>query len=61
MTEETKQNIDDMHYESMLALWRHASTGHPYFQGEIGEKVLCCDRCNTKRGVAIDKAFNKKK
>jgi hypothetical protein len=37
MTEETKKNIDSMSYESMLSLWRSAPSGHPYFQGEIGQ------------------------
>jgi len=37
MTEETKKQIDDMDYESMLSLWRNAPSGHPMFQGEVGE------------------------
>ena len=36
MTEETKKQIDDMDYESMLSLWRNAPIGHPMFQGEVG-------------------------
>ena len=41
MNEETKQNIDSMSYQSMLSLWRFSlwrfsSSGHPYFQSEIG-------------------------
>lgn len=37
MNEKTKKQIDDMSYESMLALWRNAPAGHPMFQGEIGQ------------------------
>ncbi len=35
--ESTKQRIDAMDYESMLSLWRNAPSGHPMFQGEVGE------------------------
>jgi len=35
--EETKKEIDNMDYESMLSLWRFAPVGHPMFQGEIGD------------------------
>ena len=37
MDHNTKQNIDDMSYERMLSLWRHAPVGHPYFQGHTGD------------------------
>lgn len=37
MTEETKSNINNMSYESMLSLWRNAPSGHPYFQGDTGD------------------------
>jgi len=40
----TKDNIDNMSYESMFTLRRFAAVGHPYFQrGEVGdyfEKVM---------------------
>lgn len=36
MTDETKQTIDNMNYTSMLALWRFAHVGHPYFRDETG-------------------------
>ena len=37
ISEQMKQQIDNMDYESMLSLWRNASAGHPMFQGEIGK------------------------
>lgn len=37
MDENTKKNIDEMGYESMLSLWRNAPLGHPMFQGETGD------------------------
>ena len=37
MKEETKKQIDEMNYESMLSLWRFARAGHPMFQGETGD------------------------
>ncbi len=37
MDEKTKQEIDNMDYESMLRLWRHAPVGHPMFQGETSQ------------------------
>ena len=37
MTDEQKQRIDDMDYESMLSLWRNAPSGHPMFQGDTGD------------------------
>lgn len=37
MTDEQKQKIDNMGYESMLSLWRSAPAGHPMFQGDIGQ------------------------
>jgi len=37
MKEETKKQIDEMDYESMLSLWRFARIGHPMFQGETGD------------------------
>ncbi len=37
MTETTKANIDNMSYEDLLSLWRHSPSGHPYFQGDIGD------------------------
>ncbi len=36
MDESIKNKIDNMSYESMLALWRNAPAGHPMFQGETG-------------------------
>ena len=37
MDEKTKLRIDAMSYEAMLRLWRNAPSGHPMFQGEVGE------------------------
>jgi len=37
MNEETKKQIDNMDYKSMLSLWRNAPVGHPMFQGETGD------------------------
>ena len=37
MIEEFKNRIDNMSYESMLALWRNAPIGHPMFEGEVGD------------------------
>ena len=37
MNEDTKREIDEMKYESMLRLWRNAPAGHPMFQGETGK------------------------
>ena len=37
MTEETKKNIDNMTYISMLSLWRNAQIGHPYLTGIVGD------------------------
>lgn len=34
---DTKKQIDDMSYETMLSLWRNSPLGHYMFQGEIGE------------------------
>ncbi len=33
----TKEQIDNMSYESMFKLWRSAPIGDSTFQGEIGE------------------------
>jgi len=33
----SKAEIDKRSYESLLSLWRNAPSGHPYFQGELGE------------------------
>jgi len=43
MKKELKQEIDNLPYEKMLSLWRHATSGHKYFIGETGKyfaKVL---------------------
>ena len=37
MKEETKKQIDEMDYESMLSLWRFAKIGHPMLSGETGD------------------------
>jgi len=37
MTEEEKESIDSMDYESMLRLWRNAPAGHHLFKGETGD------------------------
>jgi len=37
ISEETKKSIDSMGYESMLSLWRNAPSGHPMFQGDVGD------------------------
>jgi hypothetical protein len=37
ISEMTKKNIDSMNQVSMAALHRNAPSGHPYFQGEVGE------------------------
>ena len=37
MKEEIKKQIDDMDYRSMLSLWRNAPSGHPMFQGDVGD------------------------
>ena len=37
MDETTKKEIDSMSYETMLALWRFADSGHHMFYGETGE------------------------
>jgi isopentenyldiphosphate isomerase len=37
ITEETKRLIDEMDYKSMLSLWRNAPSGHPMFQGKVGD------------------------
>ena len=52
MTEDTKHNIDDMCYQSMLQLWRHAQSAHPYFQGEIGDYFS--NSMNAKRAIITD-------
>ena len=35
--EEMKQWIDTAPYESLLAKWRFAPPGAPFFQGELGD------------------------
>ena len=40
MTENQKKRINEMDYESMLSLWRNAPSGHPLFQGEVGDYYL---------------------
>jgi len=35
--EEMKNWIDNASYEQLLSRWRHAPSGDPFFQGEIGE------------------------
>ena len=37
MPPEQKKSIDNMSYESMLALWRNAPVGHLMFAGDIGD------------------------
>ena len=37
LLKDVKKSINDMDYMSLLSLWRNAPSGHPYFQGEIGE------------------------
>ncbi len=39
MSEEelNKKKILAMNYETMLELWRFSGSGHPYFQGELGD------------------------
>ena len=55
MTDETKQNIDDMHYQSMLQLWRFAKSGHPYFIGETG--IYFTDSMKAKRKLITDAQY----
>jgi hypothetical protein len=33
----TKKEIDEMTQLQMASLWRHAPSGHTYFQGETGD------------------------
>ena len=43
INEETKKQIDDMEYESMLRRWRFAPLGDSMFMGEVGsyyQKVM---------------------
>jgi len=37
LTPENKNYIDGLSYESLLARWRFAPAGDPWFQGETGE------------------------
>ena len=37
LTEENKAHIDSLNYESLLAHWRYAPAGDPWFQGETGK------------------------
>jgi hypothetical protein len=37
LTEENKQYIDSLSYESLLSHWRFASLGDPWFQDETGD------------------------
>jgi len=36
ITEQLKQEIDNMSYESMLSMWRFSPIGTPIFEGETG-------------------------
>jgi hypothetical protein len=36
LTEENKKHIDSLSYEALLAHWRFAKAGDPWFQGETG-------------------------
>lgn len=35
--DEMKEWIDNASYEKLLAKWRHAPSGSPFFQGEVGD------------------------
>jgi len=37
LTPENKASIDARSYEGLLAKWRYAAVGDPWFQGETGE------------------------
>ncbi|HBC94343.1 MAG TPA: hypothetical protein DCZ10_15950 [Pelotomaculum sp.] len=37
LTEKSKKYIDSLSYESLLARWRFAPVGDPWFQGETGD------------------------
>lgn len=37
LTEENKEKIDSMSYESLLSHWRSAPSGDRWFEGETGE------------------------
>lgn len=37
MDAKTKKQIDEMSYYDMMALWRNAPCGHPFFQGDAGK------------------------
>ncbi len=37
LTEEHKESIDSLAYESLLSKWRFAPVGDPWFQDETGE------------------------
>ena len=36
LTPKNKQHIDSLSYEQLLAKWRRAPCGDPWFQGETG-------------------------
>lgn len=57
LTEEWKQQIDNMSYRDMLTRWRFAPVGDPMFQGETGDyftKVMF-EKKKTVNHVAISK------
>ena len=61
MNENIKKQIDDMSYESMLRLWRHAPSGHPMFQGETGEyfsKIMKKKRENISNSEHVQTSKN---
>ena len=37
MTQDQKETIDEMDYESMLRKWRFSPSGYYLFQGEVGD------------------------
>lgn len=37
LTSENKKHIDSKNYESLLAHWRFAPVGDPWFEGETGK------------------------
>lgn len=37
LTDENKEYIDSLDYQSLLEKWRYSPSGDPWFQGETGQ------------------------
>jgi len=60
-TEQMKNWIDNASYEALLARWRFAKIGSPWFQGEVGEHYSKVMRERTKNLNTAKKVETSKK